>query len=121
MGDILRKLTDAWLLQGARSYQEPRWRPSVDIYRCGAGWLVKFELAGVRPEDIELQLRGRRLLVSGMRRDSCITQGKAWSMEIAYNRFERAVELPCDLDGVTIDSEYQDGMLLVTVKTEHGR
>jgi HSP20 family molecular chaperone IbpA len=34
-------------------------------------------------------------------------------MEIAYNRFERSLEMPCELEHLQIAIDYQDGMLLV--------
>ena len=29
---------------------EAYWRPAADIYRTRTGWLIKYDLAGVRPE-----------------------------------------------------------------------
>jgi HSP20 family protein len=96
---------------------QPAWRPTADIYRCRDGWLVKLDLAGVCTEDIELSVREAWLTVRGIRRDWCIREGhQAYSMEISYNRFERAIELPCDLETAQISTEYRDGMLLVYVR-----
>jgi HSP20 family molecular chaperone IbpA len=39
-------------------------------------------------------------------------------MEIAYNRFERTLELPCDLELARITVEGRDGMLLLRVATK---
>jgi HSP20 family molecular chaperone IbpA len=36
-------------------------------------------------------------------------------MEIAYNRFERTIDLPCDLEHARITVGYRDGMLLLHV------
>ena len=73
-------------------------------------------LAGVRPEDIQLRIHGPRLVVAGVRRDLSIVEGQqSYSMEISYNRFERSVELPCDLGDAQFRSEYRDGMFLVTI------
>jgi HSP20 family protein len=121
MGEILRNLSKSLLFQFAEHYRETRWRPLVDIYRCGHGWLVKFDLAGVRPEDINLTVQSGHLHVAGVRRDLSIPEGRSWSMEIPYNRFERSIELPCDFERVAIDSEFRDGMLLVTIRTEQER
>lgn len=92
------------------------WRPSVDIYRAGSAWLVKFDLAGVRKEDIQVVLDGKRLTVRGVRRDLTILDGqRAYSMEIDYNQFERVVELPINVETSRFASEYRDGMFLVSV------
>jgi HSP20 family protein len=102
------------LIQMPKPFHENPWRPAADVYHCPEGWLVKFDLAGVRPEEVEVSVRGRHLLVSGIRRD-WITQAdhRFYSMEICYNRFERAVELPCELDTAELTLDYRYGMLLV--------
>ena len=52
---------------------------------------MKFDLAGVRPEDVMVTVRGRRVSVSGVRRDLMVEEGCSYySMEISYNRFERS-------------------------------
>jgi HSP20 family molecular chaperone IbpA len=78
---------------------------------------VKFDLAGIRAEDIQVLLDGSRLTVRGTRRDWTITEGQqAYSMEISYNCFERSIELPLeDVGQVRFESEYRDGMFLVKV------
>jgi HSP20 family protein len=94
------------------------WRPAADIYRTPDGWVVKMELAGVRPEDVTVIASGSQIFVSGMRRDKCVGEGWChYSMEIAYSRFERTIELPCSLEQADICVECLDGLLLVRVNT----
>lgn len=98
------------------SVEDSCWRPPVDIYRAGPAWLVKFDLAGVRREDIQVELDGRRLTVRGVRRDLTILDGtRAYSMEIAYNRFERIIDLPVNVETARFASDYRDGMFLVSI------
>jgi HSP20 family protein len=95
------------------------WRPNTDIYRTPHGWLVKFDLAGVRPEDVELTRQGNRLAVRGIRRDWCLEgECHCYQLEIAYSRFERQIALPANLDRATIQAEHRDGMLVVRVHDE---
>jgi len=118
MGGERRRMTRSLFRAAARSYEESCWCPAADIYRGDRGWLIKFDLAGVRPQDIHLAVEGRRLVVRGVRRDLSVVEGQqAYSMEIAYNRFQRSIELPCDLMDVEIRSEYRDGMFLVSIST----
>ncbi len=94
------------------------WRPAADIYRTPEGWVVKLELAGVRQEDVDVVASGSELFITGVRRDKFVEEGWShYSMEIAYNHFERAIELPCDLERAKISIESQDGLLLVRVNT----
>jgi len=95
------------------------WQPSVDVYRIRDGWLLKFDLAGVRLEDVTVSVNGRRVSVSGVRRDSIVEEGCSYySMEISYNRFERAIEMPADLENTRVSLEVRNGLLLVRMINE---
>jgi HSP20 family protein len=97
-------------------FRDPCWRPAVDVYRDGDAWLCKFDLAGVAAEDVEVTVRGHLLTVAGVRRDRTVRAGlRAYSLEIAYHRFERTLELPCRLEDATISCSFRDGMLLVAI------
>jgi HSP20 family protein len=105
----------------AETARQPDWQPALDVYRSPSGWLLKFDLAGVRPQDIELSLTGNLLIVRGVRRDCVHEHGFShYRMEIAYSRFERRIELPDPLTNVTLATEYRDGMLIVRIATEGG-
>jgi HSP20 family protein len=119
MSSELTRMVKALFVPATETYQRTSWLPLADIYRGRSGWLVKLDLAGVRPDEIELVVEGRRLTVRGIRRDWCVEEGQhSYSMEISYNRFERSIELPVNVEGVPLRSEYRDGMLLVTLQTE---
>jgi HSP20 family protein len=107
-------------LSGMELPSEETWQPRADVYRMPGGWLVKFELAGVRPEDVRLEAHGSTLLVQGTRRDeSCLCEGLCCHrLEIAYSRFERILELPGLSDAVEIAASYHDGMLTVRIVME---
>jgi HSP20 family protein len=93
------------------------WQPAVDIYRTSSGWILKFDLAGVRMEDVHIRVNGRTVTVSGVRRD-CMMEDvgcRHYSMEITYSRFERSIELPDDLGSARVGLEYRDGILFVRI------
>jgi len=97
------------------------WHPSADVYRTRLGWLLKFDLAGVRPSDIRVTVVGHRISVTGRRRDWVVEETRpcsSYSMEITYSSFERSIDLPDDLSTAHILTEYRDGMLLVQVQTQ---
>jgi HSP20 family protein len=116
MSKDLIRLMHALFLPAAEACQDAPWRPNMDVYRTATGWLVKFELAGVRAEDIDLHVLGGRMNLQGIRRDTSPEGGSYYRMEIAYSRFERSVELPCDLKKSEVTTEYRDGMLLVHIQ-----
>jgi HSP20 family protein len=95
------------------------WVPAADVYELHAGWMIKVELAGIRPQDVSVTLDGDLLRIVGRRRDWVAheTQG-CRSLEISYERFERSIRLAGPLEGSRIVTEYRDGMLLVKVLPE---
>jgi HSP20 family protein len=117
MSEDLIRIMHALFLPAVESCRESPWHPAADVYRGKNGWIVKFELAGVRPEDIELTVQGNRLTLRGVRRDDCAAlEGcRYYRMEIAYSPFERSLTLPCDLERANVTSEYRNGMLLVRI------
>ena len=120
-GDRVR-VTRLLFLPAAEQYHTVVWRPAVDVYRTNKGWLVKYELAGVRPEDIRLTAAGSRLTVEGRRRDWFAEEDCCcYSMEISYSHFERTIELPADLERADIAPRFENGMLLVRIETEANR
>ena len=93
---------------------EAFWCPAADIYRTRTGWLIKYDLAGVGSEDIEVTVLGSQIIVRGMRRDWQLEEGAHhYSMEISYNRFERTLELPCNVSGAEVEIRRHEGILLL--------
>src|SRR5437879_1580769 len=117
MSKDLIRLMHALFLPGADACQEAPWQPYADVYRTADGWLVKFELAGVRPDDVELEALGGRMHLRGVRRDGVIEEARKsaapapvhYRMEINYSRFERTLDLPCDLKRAEITTHFADG------------
>jgi HSP20 family protein len=93
------------------------WRPAADVYRTAPGWMVKLELAGVRVEDVRVEVDGHCLIVSGQRRDLVLETGHSCqSLEISYDSFERRFEFPVDLTQMRVSTQFQDGMLYVRIE-----
>jgi HSP20 family protein len=116
MAADLERLMQSLFLPAASRVRDVPWRPPTDVYRTPYGWLVKFDLAGVRPEDVRLHAEGSRLTIRGTRRDASLEEGcSCYLMEIAYSRFERTVELPADLENADIRAEHREGMVLVRI------
>src|SRR5579885_1860175 len=119
MSQDLIRLMQAFFLPATGTFHDGAWRPAFDVYRTQEGWLVKVELAGVPVEDINVFVRGRSLVLQGVRRDCGLEEGyRCYVMEISYGRFERSLELPCDLESSEINVQYRDGMLVIRIVME---
>jgi len=107
--------------QGVR-YTERVWYPPADVYRTrDGGWVVKVELAGVRPDEIEIAAEGDVLRVAGSRRDSTCTESVlCHQLEIVYSRFEKSIRFPCSVEGAEVETLYEDGLLIIRLRVPGG-
>ncbi len=93
------------------------WYPAADVYQTSEGWLVKVELAGVSAEDIEIEVHGDVLYISGCRRDRSCAAGVSYhQMEITYSHFEKTLRFPAQIEGAKVEHNYEDGLLLIRLK-----
>ena len=95
------------------------WSPSVDMLETEDGYLIFAELPGVRREDIQLQVRDRRLELSG-RRQTLGENRNFLRMERSYGPFRRTFDLgsPVDVDSIT--AGFEQGVLKVHVPKRTG-
>jgi HSP20 family protein len=96
---------------------EPVFRPSVDIVEEEKAYLVKADLAGVKPEDIKIELKNNVLTVSGERKLEKKEEGENGyrRIEREYGSFTRSFTLPETTEAEHIDASYKDGVLTVTI------
>lgn len=95
------------------------WAPAVDVIETEDAYLLYAELPGVRREDIQLQVRDRRLELSG-RRQTLGENRNFLRMERSYGPFRRTFELgaPVDTDGIT--AGFEQGILKIQVPKRAG-
>ena len=98
------------------------WCPAADVYRTADGWIVKVDLAGIKPSDVEVTVDGEVLRVSGSRRDGICGEGVShYQLEITYSRFEKMIQFPRSIEHVTIERDYRDGLLILRLHEEQGQ
>ncbi|HEY9282626.1 MAG TPA: Hsp20/alpha crystallin family protein [Pyrinomonadaceae bacterium] len=104
---------------GAQRPSERHWTPAADVYRTRDGWLVKLDLAGVSPDEIEIAVAGRVLSVAGIRRDAHCSETVSYhQIEITYSRFEKTLRFPCEIEGARVERAYRDGLLIIRLRGE---
>jgi HSP20 family protein len=90
------------------------WAPAVDVLETEDAYLIFAELPGVRRDDIQLQVRDRRLELSG-RRTALGENLSFLRMERSYGPFRRAFDLgtPVEVDGIA--AAFEAGVLRVHI------
>ena len=97
------------------------WCPAADVYRTADGWIVKVDLAGIKPSDVEVTVDGDVLRISGSRRDGTCGEGVShYQLEITYSRFEKMIQFPRSIEHVQIERDYSDGLLTLRLREEQG-
>ena len=90
--------------------------PAVDVYYVGnpPRAVVRADLAGIDPAQLELEIRGRELILGGQRLAPAADQERLYQqLEIEHGPFRRVVALGADVDADNARATYEDGMLVV--------
>ena len=102
--------------QTAEDAKASSWTPAVDIFEREGHIVLKAELPGIEPKDVDIQvennvlsLRGERTFESEVKREDC------HRVERTYGAFSRSFTLPNVVDTEKIRAEYKDGVLEVSL------
>lgn len=99
-----------------------RWKafePAVDIFDEEGAIVLVVEVPGMTSEDLQVQVEGNLLTLSGERRQEP-SQGKVHRTERAYGAFRRSFTLPKTVDGDAIDASLKDGILTLRLPKKGG-
>jgi HSP20 family protein len=75
--------------------------------------IVTAELAGVDSGGLELEIQGRKLILSGRREPPAVEGVVYQQVEIERGTFRRVIELGADVRADQAKARYEDGMLRV--------
>ena len=88
--------------------------PMADIEESEDAYTVELELPGVKKDDISVEVSGRRLVVSGERKER-ERVGILRRRTRSVGRFHYEVSLPSALDEEGVDASLSDGVLSLRV------
>lgn len=97
--------------------------PLVDIAETDSALEMKLDLPGVAPKEIDIQLNGSVLTISGERKEEKEGKSKAYHrMERRIGSFSRTFTLPCPVEEDEVAAAYKSGVLTITLpKTEEAK
>jgi HSP20 family protein len=91
-------------------------QPAVDVYYESRPprAVVRADLAGIDPNGVSLEVRGRELVLSGHRESDSPSDDRVYQqLEIERGPFRRVVSLGAEVDADAADAKYEDGILTV--------
>jgi HSP20 family protein len=97
--------------------------PTVDMHETENEIVVKADIPGVEPEDLEVYVTDNALILRGeMRREEQRDERGIHRAERRYGRFERVLPLSAEVNRDQIQASFRNGVLeLHLPKTEEGR
>jgi len=98
----------------------PHWVPDFDILEETDRFLIRADLPGVDPAQIEVQMEGDTLSIKGARvfenQEDAEQHGERFSrIERGFGRFHRRFVLPDTVDAERITANSNNGVLVVSI------
>ena len=92
------------------------WVPAVDIVENDQNLVLKAELPGFDPKDVEIRVEDGMLYLKGERKFERDEKKENYhGIERSYGTFSRTFALPGSVDVDNVKAEYKDGLLTLTV------
>jgi HSP20 family protein len=92
------------------------WSPAIDVIQQDDDLLIRAELPGVRPEDVDITVQNGVLTISGKLEEEREEERRGYLVrERRYGTFRRSLQLPQDVDEDQINARFENGVLEVTI------
>jgi HSP20 family protein len=99
-----------------RTREGEEWVPSLDFSETKSDLVVKAELPGIDPKDIEISLNEDVLTIKGEKRQEKEEKEEGYHLvERSYGSFTRSVRLPREVQNDKINASYKNGVLKITL------
>jgi HSP20 family protein len=92
------------------------WAPPVDIYENENDIVLKAELPGIDPKDVEVKVEDNTLYLKGERKfEKEVKDENYHRIERSYGSFARSFSLPNSINAEKVKAEFKDGLLTLTL------
>ncbi|BCX12920.1 MAG: molecular chaperone [Thermosynechococcus sp.] len=90
--------------------------PAAELEETPEALLLKVELPGMDPKDIDVQVTAEAVSISGERKSETKTETEGMKRtEFRYGKFQRVIPLPVRIQNTDVKAEYKDGILHLTL------
>ncbi len=99
-----------------RADEEGEWFPSLDVAETKNDIVVKAEVPGMDPKDIDISLSNGILTIKGEKKQEREEKEENYHLvERSYGSFTRSIQLPGEVQNDKINASYKNGVLKVTL------
>lgn len=105
---------DSFFQDFDRSFQKVK--PACDVEEDATSYQLNFDLPGYKKEDVNIELLGNRITVTGKRSRGKNTQEAKFHLaERNYGEFKRVFTLPDNAEGDKLEASFENGVLNLTI------
>lgn len=77
---------------------------------------VRLDVPGIQPEEIEVEVTGNTLLITGERKEEKEEKGRTYHrIERSSGSFSRSMTLPCEVESDQVEAQCDNGVLTITL------
>jgi HSP20 family protein len=90
--------------------------PCFDVQENAENYVFTADMPGIRKEDLDIQLAGNHLTISGKRESETVHEDtQTYSQERSFGTFSRSFSLPEEVESGKVAAELKDGVLTLKV------
>ncbi len=118
---VRREMDRLWdsFLEGRpmrRAGDSGEWLPSIDVSETKGDLVIKAELPGMDPKDIDISMNNGFLTIKGEKKHEREEKDENYHLvERSYGSFTRSVRLPREVQSDKITASFKNGVLRVTL------
>ncbi len=109
MDDIFGERWSPWL--AIRRAEDLLRMPPVDVYEQGDQVVVKAELPGLNKDEIDVEIAGDVITISGKKDEEEVEKNDYFRFERLAGAFRRSVALPAEVQLDSVTAQLRDGVL----------
>jgi HSP20 family protein len=99
----------------AKTGENP-WSPAIELQETETELLLKAQLPGIKPENLDIQVSENAVFLSGEHQEETKTNEKGvFRSEFHYGQFKRVIPLPAVIKREQVKAEMVSGLLTLTM------
>ena len=116
-GPLVHRMEDSEIAtpeSWASQEEEAEGELALDVYQTPSEIIVQTFVAGVKPEDLEINITRDMLTLRGRREESHVTKGQDFfSKELYWGAFSRTISLPQEVEPEDAEAIERHGLLTI--------
>jgi HSP20 family protein len=95
---------------------EPPWSPAIELQETETELLLKVQLPGINPEELDVQVSENAVFLAGEHKEQKKTDEQGvFRSEFHYGQFKRVIPLPVTIQREQVKAEMTAGLLTLTM------